>query len=74
VPAEVIESIRESLASASLAIRQLPEGFAEPVRAATGQAFVSGMDIALAVASVVALIGAVVAWRGFPDRVSRVEE
>jgi len=74
VPAAVIESIRESLASASRAIRQLPEGFAEPVRAATGQAFVSGMDIALAVASVVVLIGAVVAWRGFPDRVSRVEE
>ena len=74
VPAAVLDSIRESLASASLVIRQLPEVVAEPVRMATGQAFVSGMDIALAVAAVVALVGAVVAWRGFPERVERVEE
>lgn len=74
VPAAVIDSIRESLAAASLAIRQLPEELAEPVRAATGQAFVSGMDIALAVAAVVAAVGALVAWRGFPERVGPVEE
>lgn len=74
VPIGVIDSIRESLAAASLAIQQLPEPLAEPVRAATGQAFVSGMDIALAVAAAIAALGAVVAWRGFPARVQKVAE
>jgi predicted MFS family arabinose efflux permease len=74
VPTAVVDAVRESLASASLIIRQLPEVIAEPVRAATGEAFVSGMDTALAVGAVISLIGAVVAWWGFPRQVERVEE
>jgi predicted MFS family arabinose efflux permease len=73
VPTEVLDALRESLASASLVIRQLPEVIAEPVRAATGEAFVSGMDTALAVGAVISLIGAAVAWWGFPRQVERVE-
>ena len=74
VPTAVVDAVRESLASASLIIRQLPEVIAEPVRAATGEAFVSGMDTALAVGAVISLIGAAVAWWGFPRQVERVEE
>ena len=74
VPASIIDAVRESLASASLALRQAPQTLAEPVREATASAFVSGMDIALAVAAGIALLGALIAWRGFPDRVGRVAE
>lgn len=74
VPEQVIDAVRESLASASLVLRQAPEAIAEPVRQATANAFVSGMDIALAVAAVIAVLGSLLAWRGFPARVDRVEE
>ena len=74
VPSSILEAVRESLASASLVIRQVPEVLAEPVRQATASAFVSGMDLALAVGAGIALLGAIIAWRGFPTRVERVEE
>jgi MFS transporter, DHA2 family, multidrug resistance protein len=74
IPEQVVDAVRESLASASLILRQLPPEAVEPVRVAADNAFVSGMDIALAVGAVIAAIGAVVAWRMFPARVERVEE
>ena len=74
VPPDVLDAIRESLASAVLAIGQVPDALIAPVRAATAAAFVSGMGGALLAGAVVAFAGAVLAWRAFPARLERIEE
>lgn len=74
VPSEAIEAVRESLASAGLLVRQLPESLAAPARAVTGQAFVSGMGWALTAGAIVTALGALLAWRYFPARMEKVEE
>lgn len=74
VPAEVIETVRESLASAVVLIQQLPADVAEPARDVVGAAFVSGMGWALTVGAAVTLLGALLALRYFPRQMERVEE
>jgi hypothetical protein len=74
VPPQAIEAVRESLASATLLVNQLPEVLAAPARAVTGQAFVSGMGWALTAGAVVTAVGAVFAWKFFPARMAKVEE
>ena len=74
VPPEALDVVRESLAAASLLINQLPRDIADPAREIVGEAFVSGMGWALSLGAVVTLLGAVLAWRLFPQRMERVEE
>ena len=74
VPAPALESVRESLAAASILTQQLPESLAAPVRAVTGEAFVSGMGVALSVGAALTVLGAVLAWRFFPERMEKAEE
>lgn len=74
VPQSAIEAVRESLASASLLIQQLPDPLAAAARMVTGQAFVSGMGWALTAGAIVSGLGALLAWRYFPARMERVEE
>jgi len=74
VPPQAIDAVRESLASATLLVNQLPEVLAAPARAVTGQAFVSGMGWALTAGAIVTAVGAVLAWKFFPARMERVEE
>ena len=73
-PPEALDAIRESLASATVLIEQLPVDIARPAREVVGEAFVSGMGWALSVGAVVALVGALLAWRFFPRHMERVEE
>ena len=74
VPPEALDVVRESLAAASLLINRLPADIAGPAREIVGEAFVSGMSWALTIGAVVTLLGAVLAWRLFPQRMERVEE
>lgn len=74
VPTQVVEAVRESLASAILAIARLPADVADVIRDVAAQAFVTGMTWALTVGAVVAGVGVVLAWRMFPARVEQVEE
>ena len=74
IPTGVVEAVRESLASGSLAVRALPMDLAEPIRVVAGNAFVSGMTTALLVAAAITLGGTALAWWLFPKRVERVEE
>ena len=73
-PPEALDAIRESLASATVQIQRLPVDIARPAREVVGEAFVSGMGWALSVGAVVALMGALLAWRFFPRHLERVEE
>lgn len=73
-PPEALDTIRESLASATVLIAQLPADVARPARRIVGEAFVSGMGWALSVGAFVALVGALLAWRFFPQQMERVEE
>jgi EmrB/QacA subfamily drug resistance transporter len=74
VPQQALAAVRESLASATVLVQQLPKEIADPARDITGRAFVSGMGWALTVGAVVAALGALLAWRFFPVRMERVEE
>lgn len=74
VPQGALDSVRESLAAASVLIAQLPEDLAAPARQIVGQAFVSGMGWALSVGAFVTFLGALLAWRFFPRQMERVEE
>lgn len=74
IPAQVLDGVRESLASASLVAQRLPQEYASEVREVTGAAFVTGMAWALLAGAVIVLIGLVLAWRMFPVRLERVEE
>jgi len=74
VPQQALDAVRESLASASVLVQQLPDELADPAREITGTAFVSGMGWALTVGAVVAALGAGLAWKMFPSKMERVEE
>lgn len=74
VPPAVLDAVRESLASATLASARLPDTYASAVHQATGTAFVDGMTWAMLVGSVIVLIGVGLAWRMFPVRLDMVEE
>ena len=74
IPANVVEAVRESLAAGVLAVQQLPPELATPIREVAGNAFVSGMTTALMVAAGITLVGVLLAWWLFPNRVERVEE
>jgi hypothetical protein len=74
IPTGVVDAVRESLASGSLAVAQLPADVGTPIRIVAGNAFVSGMTLALVVAAGVVAAGAFLAWRGFPARMDRVQE
>jgi hypothetical protein len=62
------------LASGTLAVAQLPADVGTPIRIVAGNAFVSGMTLALVAAAGVVAAGALLAWRGFPARMDRVQE
>jgi len=74
VPTSTIDAVRESLASAALIMRQLPDSDAEMLRSATGSAFVSGMGWAFALGAAIACAGAIYAWRSFPRQMVVVAE
>jgi len=74
VPQAAIDSVRDSLASASLVIAELPPQYAEPARAVAGDAFVNGMDSALWIAAGITLLGAILAAVFFPRHLEPVSE
>ena len=74
VPTEVLEAVRESLASASLIAASLPTAEANVVREATGAAFVTGMTWALLVGAVIVAVGVMLAWWLFPRQLEHVAE
>ena len=74
IPGQVLDSVRESLASATVLIQQLPAELIGPARTIVSAAFVSGMGWALTSGAVVTALGALMAWRLFPQRMERVEE
>jgi EmrB/QacA subfamily drug resistance transporter len=74
IPADVLDSVRESVASAALVARRLPDVYATEVHEATGTAFVTGMTWAMLAGAVIVLVGLVLAWRVFPVRLERAEE
>ncbi len=74
VPTSTIDAVRESLASAALIMRQLPDSDAEMLRSATGSAFVSGMGWAFALGAAIACAGAIYAWCSFPRQMVAVAE
>ena len=74
IPASAIEAARESLASASIAAGAVPADLAQAYGAVVGRAFVSGMGWALFIGAGIVLIGALIAWRFFPERVERAAE
>lgn len=74
VPGQVLEAVRESLASASLAAARLGDSDGAAVREATGAAFVDGMTWAMLIGAVIVLGGLVLAWRLFPVSMERIEE
>jgi EmrB/QacA subfamily drug resistance transporter len=74
VPAPALDAVRESLASASLAIARLPQEVIAPAQQAAGEAFVTGMGWALLAGALITLGGSVLAWRWFPDSVAPTAE
>ncbi|MBU6244214.1 MAG: MFS transporter [Actinomycetales bacterium] len=74
IPASAIDAARESLASASIAAGAVPSDLAEAYGAVVGRAFVSGMGWALFIGAGIVLIGALIAWRFFPERVEQAAE
>ena len=70
----VVDAVRESLASATIVIAQLPTDVAAPVQQVAGEAFVTGMGWALLTGALVTAGGAILAWRWFPERVSAAAE
>ena len=74
IPIQVLDGVRESLASAALVAHRLPEAYSAPVHDVTGAAFVTGMTWALLAGAVIVLVGMGLAWRMFPVRLERVEE
>jgi EmrB/QacA subfamily drug resistance transporter len=73
LPVGVLESVRESLAAATLAAPQAGAAAAEAITRTAGEAFTSGMGRALLAGAVVPLVGALIAWRRFPSSVARAE-
>lgn len=69
LPEGVLDAVRESLGAATLAAPRAGSA-ADAVADTAGVAFTSGMGVALAIAAIVPLIGAIVAWRRFPRRVA----
>lgn len=74
IPKQALDSVRESLASANVLIAQAPESLATPAREIVSGAFVAGMGWALTAGAIITLLGALLAWRFFPERMERVEE
>jgi EmrB/QacA subfamily drug resistance transporter len=74
IPDQVLATVRESLAAASVLIEQLPGSLAPPAREIVASAFVSGMGWALVTGAVITLLGAILAWLFFPQHMERVEE
>lgn len=74
VPQQVIDAVRESLASATVLIGQLPQELADPAKGIVSDAYVTGMGWALITGAVITLLGALMAWRYFPAQMERVEE
>ena len=74
IPEQVLSTVRESLAAASVLIEQLPGALAAPAREIVAAAFVTGMGWALVTGAAITLLGAVLAWLFFPQRMERVEE
>jgi Na+/melibiose symporter and related transporters len=66
LPDSVLDTVRESLASAMVLIGQLPEGLGDLARVVVSQAFVSGMGWALTAGAAVTFLGALLAWRYSP--------
>jgi hypothetical protein len=66
LPAGVLDAVRESLGSASLAAPRAGKGAADVITQTAGTAFTSGMGTAMMAAAVVVAAGAVMAWRMFP--------
>ena len=71
---EVLEAVRESLASAALVAQRLPDSYATAVHDVTGAAFVTGMTWALLLGAIIVVVGGLAAWWLFPARLERVEE
>ena len=74
IPEQVLATVRESLAAASVLIEQLPGALAAPAREIIAAAFVTGMGWALVTGAAITLLGAILAWLFFPQRMERVEE
>ncbi len=74
IPEQVLATVRESLAAASVLIEQLPGALAAPAREIVAAAFVTGMGWALVTGAAITLLGAILAWLFFPQRMERVEE
>jgi len=66
LPGGVLEAVRESLGSASLAAPRAGADAADVITQTAGAAFTTGMGMALTAAAVVVAVGAVMAWRVFP--------
>jgi len=73
IPEQVLATVRESLAAASVLIEQLPGALAAPAREIVAAAFVTGMGWALVTGAAITLLGAILAWLFFPQRMERVE-
>jgi len=74
VPATVLDAIRESLATASLVVPQLPPDLIEPAREAVGTAYLAGMGGAMVAGAGLALLAAALVGSLFPRRVDTVAE
>lgn len=74
LPAGALSAVRESLAAASIAAGQIPQGVSVIYRRVAGEAFVSGMTWALFIGALITATGVLVAWRFMPQQVERVEE
>jgi DHA2 family multidrug resistance protein-like MFS transporter len=68
LPGGVLEAVRESLGSASLAAPRAGADAANVITQTAGAAFTTGMGMALTAAAVVVAVGAVMAWRVFPHQ------
>jgi len=74
VPGEVLDAVRESLASAALIASRMSPDDADVAHVATGEAFVGGMTWAMLLGGGIVAVGAVLAWRFFPRELEQVSE
>lgn len=73
VSPDVLDAVRESLGTAVLVAPRVGGEAARVITDTAGRAFTSGMGLALMVAAVVALAGALVSWRTFPRQLERAD-
>jgi len=74
VSASVLDGIRESLATASLAIPQLPADLVEPAREVAGEAYLGGLGSAMLIGAGLALLAAALVGLLFPAQVEAAAE